>query len=214
MDVGAAGGELMAGGISIDVGADLKQLKAGLEYLRDTAVVGATVRALNRTGEMVKTEAKRFIKERRALPARVIDRSLKLDRATRGNLVATVTVSGRPISLKHYGAAGPRGRPKKQNITRDDHGRFTGGTGSPPVTVRVTGARKVVKGGFIGPNGHVYKREGKARKPIKVLFGPSIPTAIGAQAIKQALQNLAHSKFRERFTHEIGREIANARSRR
>jgi hypothetical protein len=194
----------------IDVRADISQLQKRFAYLKG-AIPAAAVRAMNKTADRVKTEARRKIQEKRHLPLRVINKELRIERASRANMTATVVVSGKPIALKHYSPAGPRGRPKAQHITRDAHGRFVSGTGSPPISVNVTGTRKIVKGAFFGPNDHLFKRVGKARLPIEVLIGPSIPTAISNTAVEESLQFFGQTKFKELFAHEVERELNRGR---
>lgn len=184
---------------------DIAKLTQGLR-LKQKQIENATRRAINKTAEQVKTEASKKIRQERALPVRIINAALKLKRANLKDLTARITATGRPIAIKYYGAAGPRGRPKKVGITRDARGRFTGGTGSPPVTVQVIrGRRKVVRGGFFGPNGHVFKRTGKARTPIKRLSGPSISSAMVKRVVNQAMVQKTREVFPRLFSHELRR---------
>lgn len=191
--------------MSVDVRLDVAKLTRTVD-LKKKQIHDATRRAVNATATQVKTEASKLIRKERAMPVRTINAALTLTRANYRNLTARITASGRPISLKHYGAKGPRGRPKKLNITRDGRGRFTGGTGSPPVTVEVIkGKRKAVKGGFFGPNGHVYKRAGKGRTPIEVRFGPSISSAMAKRVVNQAMVKKTRDVFPRVFSHELSR---------
>lgn len=190
---------------SVDVRADIAKLKRNVD-LKQKQIHDATRRAINGTAQQVKTEASRQIRAQRAMPVRVINAALDLKRANFRDLTARITATGRPIALKHYGAKGPRGRPKKLKIARDGRGRFAGGTGSPPVTVEIIkGRRKVVRGGFFGPNDHVFKREGKARTPIKRLVGPSISSAMAKRVVNQAMVKKTKDVFPRLFSHELGR---------
>lgn len=191
--------------MSVDVRLDVAKLTRSID-LKKKQSHDATRRAVNGTAAQVKTEASKLIRKERAVPVRIINAALTLKRANHRDLTARITATGRPIALKHYGAKGPRGRPKKQSITRDARGRFTGGTGSPPITVEVIkGKRKVVRDGFFGPNGHVFKRVGKTRKPIERLSGPSISSAMAKRVVNQAMVAKTRDVFPRLFSHELSR---------
>jgi hypothetical protein len=193
--------------VSVDVRSNIGDVLKRVDA-KEKEVHDAARRAINGTVTQVRTEASRQIRQERALPAREVNKSLTVRRANYRDLTARVVAKGRPISLKHYGAKGPRGRPKKQAITRDSRGRFTGGTGSPPVTIEIIrGSRKVVKGGFFGPNDHVFRRTGRGRLPIQVLFGPSIPSGMAKRVVNQAMVRKTRDVFPRLFERELRRIV-------
>lgn len=153
----------------------------------------AIVRGLNKTAANVRTSANRAIRERRPLPARAVNDALAIRRATANHLVSSLVVTGRPIPLKDYQA-----RPTKAGVT-----------------VSVTkGARKLVqhKGnkGFvvekIGSN--VFAREGKARLPIKKLFGPSLPSTFIQAEVRKAWTATAIDAMPKRLAEEMRFELS------
>jgi len=98
---------------------------------------------------------------------------------------------GRPIPLKSYGATG--GLPQGRRV---------------PVLVQVKrGRTKTVRGGFIGPNGHVYKRVGTTRLPIKKLFGPALPSQFANEQVQLALVSVTNRVLPRRIESEMVREL-------
>lgn len=175
----------------------LMELEAASREMRDTAVV----RALNKTADQVKVQAARAVRDAGyGLKVGDIKKALRVQRASQGNLRATVIASGRPISLMSYGA------------------RQT----SKGVSVNVQKGRKLIAGAFIAtmPSGKqgVFVRDdgGKHRKvnnggkvswhqlPIRMLFGPAVPDGMANAAVQEALQKL----IVERFPKLLQRESA------
>ncbi|MFM0213742.1 phage tail protein [Paraburkholderia sediminicola] len=160
----------------------------------------AVVRALNKTVEQARTAAS--VEVRAAgynLKASAIRKSFSIKRATNSNLVATLKATGQPIALINYGA-----RASKR-----------GG-----VTVNVKTGSTVLRHAFIAtmPNGHrgVFQRVGNGHKkvvrngktvrtglPIKELFGPSIPTALGNDVVEKAIMKKIREKYPQILAHEI-----------
>jgi hypothetical protein len=176
--------------VKLDV-ADLKRQFAGLEK----ATTAAMVRSLNKTAVSVRAEAVKLIRGRRALKAKTIREAIAIRKATKALLIAEVIVSGRPIPLREYAA-----RQTKRGVT-----------------VNVVGRRQLVKPDGIPTfqiarfGNHVYVREGKKRLPIRKLYGPSLPSALGQQAIEAALVRIATTTFRKRFREEMAFELRRAR---
>lgn len=187
----------MPASISIKVNAD----PVHRFLLRDVpgAVERATARGLNKGILQVRTVAIKQIRQERSLKARDVRATMSTNRAHRKHLSATLTSTGRPIALKQYGArvVGKRGRGHKK--------------GNHPVQVQIIkGRKRMVRGGFLGPNGHVYRRLGKPRLPIKKLFGPSIPSAMAKRKVDRAMRSLAESKVPGLIEHELRRELGRA----
>lgn len=159
----------------------------------------ATVRALNKIADQGKTFGAREIKSAGYnLKIGDIKRAMRVRRASKGNLKATIITTGRPIPLIAYGA------------------RQT----AKGVTVNVLSGRKLIPGAFIAtmPSGHkgVYvrapgakhKKVGQGSKaswhalPIRELYGPSIPDAMNNKGVQAALLALTREKFPAVLAHE------------
>lgn len=172
---------------------DISAIQRSLTSLQQQKVPTAAARALNKTIGNVQTQASKSIREERALSARVVRDALKIRRATKTNLVATLTASGRPIPLREYAArVGKRG-----------------------VTVKVSpGPRKLVthasnKAFAIDKfGGHIYARTSKRRLPIKKLFGPSIPATFLKEKVVAAIAKTGAESWPKRFAEELKFELS------
>ncbi|MDR3411585.1 MAG: phage tail protein [Formivibrio sp.] len=185
--------------ITVDVRGSMDSIIADLSRKQRDVVEPATVRALNKVAAQVKTNASRQMRDAGYnLKVSDIKRALTVNRASSGNLRASVVASGRPIPLIQYGA---------RQV-------------SSGVSVDVLNGRKVIANAFIAtmPSGHkgVYVRVGKTHKkvnkrgraqwsglPIKELFGPSVPNGLANTAVQAALQDLIAQKFPDILRQQI-----------
>lgn len=72
------------------------------------------------------------------------------------------------------------------------------------VTASAWGKRKVYRGTFLGNLGRtVFKRVGKARKPIKPVWGPRMHRQFVMQEVKRAIDLVARNRFVTEFRREL-----------
>jgi Prophage minor tail protein Z (GPZ) len=181
--------------INVKTNADkvvMEFLAAGRD-MRDRAVASA----LNKTVTQARTAASREIRGAGYnLKAGDVKKAMRMQRATSGQLRASLIASGRPIPLFKYSA------------------RAT----AKGVSVSVMKGRKLIAGAFIAtmPNGRrgVFVRDmTKARHPrtkknkyadlpIKELYGPSIPAALANAKVQDALLTIMNEKFPKILEHE------------
>lgn len=181
--------------ITVNVTSNANQVIMEMKAMATEMREKATVRALNRTIEQVRTQASREVRAAGYnLKAAVVRATMKMHRASAGRLWARVVASGRPIPLVQYSARQTR----------------------KGVTVNVMNGRKLVPGAFIAKmrNGKigVFEREMPQRKrtkankyaalPVRHLHGPSIPAALANAKVQQALQRLIEQKFPEILARE------------
>lgn len=195
----------------LSVKIDTRRVDELLRTLPDTLARKALVRALNKTAQNVRASASKAIRANRTISASAVRDSIRIYRASRKNLVARLHVTGRPISLKYYGAK----------------------MGAKGVTVAVTkgrGNRKlVVKDGikaFVSDKlgGHVFVRTARNRVPaptrraihgskrydtrkIIQLFGPSMPRTFLNQEIRAAWEATAKDAIVKRTQEEVRFEL-------
>jgi len=172
------------------------------------ALEQAAARALNGMNPLIKQAAGAQISGLYNMSQKYAERHVRLvSRAGPNRLMAIWAPSGKPEPLKAYkprvaGAGGKELKPRKKR----------GGKGpSPnnPVSVEVfRGRRRTLAQGFLGPNGHVYARIGKARNPIRKLFGPGVPSGFIKSATGEALKSVTKAKFASRLEAEIVRQVA------
>lgn len=190
---------------TISVTLDSSEVRRWLKRRLPQAVDRATARGLNKAIKLVRTQSIRGVAQERAIPQKQIRQQMSITSALPKphKLRAVLRMTGRPIPLKHYGARvqGRRGRGNRKQS----------GPGASPVTVEIIkGRRVVVQGAFLGPNDHVYKRRGKARLPIKKLFGPSLPTAFVKPVVEQAMRHVAITRTPGLIEREMRRELRRA----
>jgi len=166
---------------------------------RPAGFTRAMSRAVNKTAMQTRTAA---VREVRAagynLKASTVRKALALTRARPASPVATLKARGAPVPLIEYDA-----RPTNAGVT-----------------VRVKNGRKPIRHAFIATmdSGHtgVFVRIGTGHKrlwkrgrsrwsglPIRELFGPSIPDAVGNAAVQAALTRLVGRKFPAILAHEM-----------
>lgn len=175
---------------TISVKHNLKGVSLAYTDLADKLVNQATVRALNSTATTVRAEAARKVGKSYNIRIGAAKSQMLIRRATRGNVKAVITVSGRPIPLVEFDARQTR----------------------RGVSVKVKGSRKVIGPAFIATmkTGHrgVFIRElvgGKraGRTPIKQLFALSLPVAFSQDQIMDALLASASLRFIETLRQEM-----------
>ena len=184
--------------LKLDVRADVKGVTASLQrYVGEQQK--AVVRALNKTATQARTAAAQEVRSAGYnIKSSAIKSSFAIQKASRGNLVAVLKATGRPVALINYSA-------------RD---------GKNGVSVQVKAGRTVLRHAFIATmqNGHrgVFERTGKTHKkvmrngkvrrsglPIKELFGPSIPQSLTNDAVQKALMKKIREKFPQILKHEL-----------
>ena len=166
-----------------------------LRELKDTpkAIPGVLSRAINRTADVVKTQAGRSVREIYTVKSRDFASTLSVVKATPNKLEAIVKSEGSPLKLTQF-AYSP-GKPKQR----------------PNIRVAVKkGAKKKISSAFFatGRNGlNVYTRVSKNRFPIQGRFGPSAAQMLGNEDILKILEKKGHAELGKRAEHELKRLI-------
>lgn len=157
----------------------------------------AMARALNHTGDKVRTQMIRALVPQTGLKRKTIVKALVKNRAGAGSLVYVIKSRGGDISLKHFAA-----RETRKGVTAAPRGQ------------RKLFASAFVKGGRfpnrvgLGLGGHVFARVGKSRTPIKRLkSGVFIPAEMVKGATKEAFDRTVASELPKRINHELSRLI-------
>ncbi|WP_028536640.1 phage tail protein [Paludibacterium yongneupense] len=185
--------------IDISIKINTKDIQCALAAQMDSVVNKAAVRAINKTAMQARTESVRAVRTAGYnIKASAVRNSFKLQRATKNNLTAVLTSTGKPIALIDYGA---------RQV----------GSG---VSVAVKNGRKIINHAFIAKmrSGHkgVFVRIGKSHRtvvrngkrvrtglPVKELFGPSVPTALANEKVQNAVKRLIKEKLPKIFAHEL-----------
>lgn len=196
-------------GFRFDVRSDTKRVVAEFTTGRfgdQTGLVArAQARALNRTVDQLRTKAGRLIREEYSVTLRGIRQASRVLKARPSSKfpVAKLTFSGRPINLFEFKARAVN----PWNVAGG--GRRRGGGVS--VQVKVRGGRKLIQNAFIttlksgqnaGKKG-VFRREGRARYPIKFLPSISLPRMAEQRAIRAAMLSFSQVRYEENLRHEL-----------
>lgn len=187
--------------IRIDVSADFKEVEKMFREL-GPGVERAAVRALNKTARAIRAQAARKIQQERNLKIGVIKKSLNLSRARKGRLVATITASGKPIPIRHFGA-----RQSRLGVSVKIR------KGGKLVRLRRHGNKAFINASSkLGPN--VFVRKGRSRLPVqKWPPVPGIPSVFAKEKIISALKRSAGELWQKRFREEVRFEIRKAERR-
>ena len=151
-------------------------------------VTSAAVAAINIAATAVNTQASKSIREKYVIKAKDLNKHIKKYRANRSNLSAKIIGTSDRMLITYFDVKkskkGPmRARVLKASSLKAVPGMFFGTT----------------KRGFTG----VLKRVGKARYPLDVPHGPSVPSMFGNKDIMKLLTSLADETLQKRFEDEI-----------
>jgi hypothetical protein len=158
----------------------------------------AIVRAVNRSAEAARAELSRKLRETYYIKHADITNATKIKPASvdQKRFSATVKVRGTRRELSQF-----RVSPKTPNPK------------NPPKRIRVAVKKSGLKplpGAFVNrgmSSGlfHVMKRVGKARYPVHIKYGPSIPEMAGNPEVTAAVEQRAQEMLERRLDHEITR---------
>lgn len=186
----------------------IEGIKEIQEKLKPEKIQKAIIRSLDRAAKAGRQEALNRIRERYNIKESDLRREIITD-IHPSKLEATITAKGRPVSIFLF-------RPKQ--IIEAIHGKSKGlysklvkaraGQRAKGVTVEIIkGQRKLVKGGFIQrlKTGHVaiFKREGKARLPIKKLSTIGTPSMFGRISIFDKVVTRVKEVWQKNIKHEL-----------
>ena len=152
----------------------------------------ALANAINRSMEMVKTEALRQATSKYTIKKGELSDSIKFTRSSGGNLTARIVSTGSVIGLDHFKLT-PKTRGKYKKTVNSIVKKGEGGS---------------IPNAFIAyPDGRLgaFKRKSTKRLPIERLMGPSAPQMLGEDSILEYLQGFMEEKLNMRLEHEIER---------
>lgn len=174
--------------ISIKIEADLSDFRGDLRLSRKR-MNNALRNAVNDTGRQVMTHSARAVARAAGFKVSAAKKGFWLSRATPRNLEADVIARGKAQPLMAFGA-----RQTKKGVT-----------------AKAWGKRKSYAGSFIATmrSGHkgVFTRKGKARLPVKELWGPSVPGTFAQEAVYAQADEMAHAALQTNIGRQIDRAL-------
>lgn len=169
-----------------------EQLEQAVEALGSKKAATAIRRAVNHTGRKAYKQVKRAAAEQVGLSQKKLVElgGLQTSRARTGKLSYEIMSSGKPLSLKHFGAK-----------------QFSYGVKAKPwgKKTKFAGAFIFVgtyRSGVPFDDGHVYQRTTTQSFPVRRLNGPSIPDEIVRGEARAAFERKA-ADLGDRLAHEI-----------
>jgi len=178
----------------MDVRADFKQVERMLSVVQKKAIPKAGSRALNKVVKVAEKTAAKGLADDIGIVQKESRKHLRINRARWTELQASIVATGRRLPLMALKA-----KQVKKGVTYRKQG----------------GGRGRVQSAFIATmrSGHkgVFKRQGKQRRPIQELFGPSIPHVFVKDKISRALLTTTRARWPKLFQHEINRELRKYR---
>jgi hypothetical protein len=161
--------------------------------------------AVNRVLDQMVTQAGRIVPKNYAIKGTEVKKSFNggIKRPTKQDLSGSITTKGHTLSLAHFphSPTAPSGKKYKVRVSIRKGGRKVLKTHPSPF-IMTTGAKSSDRTQF-----NVFKREGKARFPVKVIRTLSIPQMIQNTKVTEELQEFAIQKLDERLQHEIERSM-------
>ncbi len=169
--------------LDINIQHDLKKLQRNLTTLEKRAVPQASVRMLNRLSNSAKTASAKHIAKELGSRQAGVKRRITTRKASFKRLWATLVAHGRGLQLIEF-VVGSK-KPTQQ-------------AGGKRVLVRskIFGKQKSYGHAFIAPRRKgdsktvVYVRKGKARSPIRMMFGPGIEALFKARKNDELMQQV------------------------
>lgn len=180
----------------------VSQIEKIEEKLRDIPdkIPIVTSRAINRAAEQARTEAARGARQTYTVKYHKLIDNIKIVKAYPGRLLAEVKSKGSPLELMKFKV--------RANKPLPERGKYA------VVSVK-KGSSKIINGSFVltiknneeSEFTNIFIRVSKARKPIKSLFGPSIPQMIGNPSVVKSIEEKARQVLDKRIEHEINRVL-------
>ena len=152
----------------------------------------AEIVALNRAGRSALAQTVMFIRKAYNIKSSDLKNEIKISTASKGRKRFRLTVTHKGLALVKFGAA----KQTKSGVN---------------VTVK-RGGRQSFKSAFItevgkGRHRGVFKRESKARLPIKELYGPSAMQLMSSDEAQKHIEKI----FQEKFEIELIRAMQYAK---
>ncbi|WP_260288454.1 phage tail protein [Peribacillus aracenensis] len=148
--------------------------------------------SLNRAVTNVASNVSKEVRKEYNIKSADIKNTLSKTRASRSNLSAIVESRGELIPLDKFKVSPRTVQPKRKKPIK--------------VGVKKGGVKPLLHSFVSDVNGiKVFERKGKARLPVKKLFGPSIPQMLKNEDIRKNIDREGSETFNRRLDHEINR---------
>ena len=178
-------------------------------------------RAINRGLTAGRVQAAREVAKDYTVRQRQVNEKTRIRKAAPSNLEATLTFSGPALNVADFKVSPSKPQPAKRRVLRVSVSKQRGPKPAKRPILRVTVSKssgpRQFKGAFLIPvragKYRAFRRKGKERLPIQNVWGPSIPSLIGAERVRNAVQDRMQEVIFTRLDHEINRELSKGAGR-
>jgi Prophage minor tail protein Z (GPZ) len=175
--------------VTVRVEIDPAPVLAILNSLSSPAFEQVTALALNDTAKNAQVQAASQVAPLMGLPSRDVKAALTIEPARPEHLEAAVVARGRPIPMIRF-------KPRESRSG---------------VHVRIGGDVETYRRAFIATvrHGHrgVFERVGKARLPIRELYGPSVPGMFARTDVLPVIQTTLRDRLLANLTRQFDRRM-------
>jgi hypothetical protein len=163
---------------------DFKNMAAAMEAAGKKAPL-ALARTINWAGNKARTQTLRSIAKQAGLAYGVVRDGVKTKSASPRDLTYDLAAKGRPFPLSYFDAR-----------------QTSRGASAAP-----WGKRRTFPHTFVAETigGHVFERTGRARLPIRELWGPGIPQEMVKDEPPKKFVETLRGEFAPRLAHELSR---------
>lgn len=179
----------------LTVSANLEDVAGRLPTEKQARTV--VLRAIRRGVVAGQVQAAREVAKEYAIKQAQVRRSSRVKRPSLTKLEGLIEFRGPATNVADFRVAPARPQPARRPLLRVMVGRASGlrpYRGAFLVAVR---AGRIL----------AFRRKGKGRLPIAPVYGPSIPSLVGAERVRTAVERRVREVVVTRLDHEINREL-------
>lgn len=173
----------------LDLSADTTNLRHMADQLSPERCRQALSVSVNDTARQTRRYSRVLVGKESSIKAGAVDKGLNIPTwSSPATLSATIAGSGRPISLKEFGARQTRAG----------------------VSAKAWGRRQLYRGAFITSTGHVYHRTSRKRLPIEKMWGAGVAQVMSQNEVSAAIVNEGEKRLVINAQRQLDRYIAGA----
>lgn len=196
----------------IDITTNVDEIEQRLSEITDKSKL-VMMRAMNRTASTIATTEKREVSARYFISQKNVADTLRIEKASTGNLSARVVSKGermglekfkisplRPVKLTKGGKRSPgvyKAAVKREGGMKPLNGKNVLGRTIKPFVATMHNKKNDHTG--------LFWRETWAAYPIKSIMGPSVPDMAGSKKVMEVINKKANETLQKRIEHELSR---------
>lgn len=211
----------------IDITTNVDEIEQRLSEITDKSKL-VMMRAMNRTASTIATTEKREVSARYFISQKNVADTLRIEKASKGNLSARVVSKGermdlakfkvsplRPVKVTKGGKRSPgvyKAAVRRNQGLKPLTGVDVGGKINKPFVAIMKNTKNDHIGVFYRGERKKNKRRNARRKGVhspkealKSIMGPSVPDVAGSKAVMEVVTKKANETLQKRIEHELSR---------